>query len=124
MTVLIDTNIFLELFLDQERSNDCEKFLSKVSEGEIEGVITHFSVHAIEVILDNSEAIQVFLRNLQRSIGLEVYSTTLEDEMAASMLMDHIGLDFDDSLQYYVAKKLGSRGHCQLRQALRHRGYS
>lgn len=107
MIVLVDTNIFLELFLDQERADDCEKFLSKVSDGEIEGVVTHFSVHAIEAILDNSEAIQGFLRNLQRSIGLEVYNTTLEDEMAASMLMDRIGLDFDDSLQYYVAKKLG-----------------
>ena len=107
MIVLVDTNIFLELFLDQERADDCEKFLSKVSDGEIEGVVTHFSVHAIEAILDNSEAIQGFLRNLQRSIGLEVYNTTLEDEMAASMLMDRIGLGFDDSLQYYVAKKLG-----------------
>ena len=27
--------------------------------------------------------------------------------MAASMLMESIGLDFDDSLHYYVAKKLG-----------------
>jgi len=41
------------------------------------------------------------------SVGLEVYNTTLEDEMAASMLMESIGLDFDDSLHYYVAKKLG-----------------
>ena len=31
----------------------------------------------------------------------------MEDEMVASMLMDKIGLDFDDSLQYCVAKKLG-----------------
>ncbi|MCD6348029.1 MAG: type II toxin-antitoxin system VapC family toxin [Candidatus Korarchaeota archaeon] len=107
MTVLIDTNIFLELFLDQERADECEDFLTKVSNGEIEGIVTHFSVHAIEAILNDSEAIQRFLRNLLGSIGLEVYSTTVEDEMAASMLMDHVGLDFDDSLQYYVAKKLG-----------------
>ncbi len=107
MTVLIDTNIFLELFLDQERADECEKFLMKVSSGEIEGIVTQFSVHAIEAILNDSEAIQGFLRNLMGSMGLEVYSITIEDEMAASMLMKLVGLDFDDSLQYYVARKLG-----------------
>ena len=107
MTLLIDTNIFLELFLDQERADECEKFLTKVSSGEIEGVVTKSSVHAIEAILNDPVLIQGFLRNLMGSVGLEVYNTTLEDEMTASMLMESIGLDFDDSLHYYVAKKLG-----------------
>ena len=31
----------------------------------------------------------------------------MDDEIAASMLMKKLKLDFDDSLQYYVAKKLG-----------------
>jgi len=41
---LIDTNIFLELFLDRERREECEKFLSKVENGEIIGFITSFSL--------------------------------------------------------------------------------
>lgn len=40
-------------------------------------------------------------------MGLSVYETSLEDEMAVSMLMDKVKLDFDDALQYYLAKKLG-----------------
>ncbi|MEM2902731.1 MAG: PIN domain-containing protein [Candidatus Bathyarchaeia archaeon] len=31
----------------------------------------------------------------------------MEEETAASMLMDKMKLDFDDALQYFVAKKLG-----------------
>jgi len=105
--LLVDTNIFLELFLGQERAEDCERFLEKTSSGELEATITRFTVHAIEATLNDSKLILTFLRNLQNSLGLNVYETSLEDEMAASMLMDEIKLDFDDSLQYYVAKKLG-----------------
>ena len=52
------------------------------------------------------ELILIFLRNLRNSIGIDVYETSMEDEIAASILMKEIKLDFDDSLQYYVAKKL------------------
>mgnify|MGYP000509963277 CR=1 FL=1 len=107
MMLLIDTNIFLELFLGQKKADECEKFLEKVSEGELEAIVTKFSIHAIEAMLNDPELILVFLRNLQNSIGIDIYETSMEDEMAASMLMKEIKLDFDDSLQYYIAKKLG-----------------
>lgn len=105
--LLVDTNIFLELFLGQEKAEECEKFLQKISNGELEAVVSKFTIHAIEAILRNSELILAFLRNVQGSLGLNVYETSMEDEMAASMLMDKIKLDFDDAVQYYLAKKLG-----------------
>ena len=105
--LLIDTNIFIELMLGQEKADECEKFLNKVSKGELEGVITKFTVHAVEALLNHPDLILAFLRNVQNSLGLIVYETSLEDEMAVSMLMDKVKLDFDDALQYYVAKKLG-----------------
>jgi len=106
--LLVDTNIFLELFLGQEKAEECEKFLQKISNGELEAVISKFTIHAIEAILNNSEPILAFLRNVQGSLGLNVYETSIEDEMAASMLMNKIKLDFDDTIQYYLAKKLGA----------------
>lgn len=106
--LLIDTNIFLELLLGQERASECEEFLGKVSRGDIEAVVTKFTVHAIEVVLNEPASILVFLRNVQNSVGLSVYETTIEDEIAASVLMGKVGLDFNDSLQYFVAKKLGA----------------
>ncbi|RLI19632.1 PIN domain nuclease [Candidatus Bathyarchaeota archaeon] len=105
--LLIDTNIFLELLLGQERADRCQKFLEMVSEGGLEAVATKFSIHMIEAMLNDSELIPIFLRNLRNSIGLHVYETSMDDEIAASMLIKKLKLDFDDGLRYYVAKKLG-----------------
>lgn len=105
--ILIDTNIFLELLLGREKCEDCEKFLDTVSEGGIEAIVTRFSVHAVEVVLNDPNLILQFIRNIQNSLGLDIYDTSLEDEVAISMLMDKVKLDFDDALQYYVAKKFG-----------------
>lgn len=106
--LLVDTNIFLELFLGQRKADDCERFLEKVSRGGIEAVVTKFTIHSCEAALNNPELILTFLRNLQNSLGLNIYESSLEDEMATSMLMDKIKLDFDDALQYYAAKMLGA----------------
>jgi predicted nucleic acid-binding protein len=105
--LLVDTNIFLELFLGQEKAEECERFLRKISMGELEAVVSKFTIHAIEASLNNSALILAFLRNAQGSLGLDVYETSVEEEMATSMLMDKIKLDFDDAVQYYLAKKLG-----------------
>jgi len=105
--LLVDTNIFLELFLGQERAEECEKFLEKISNGKLEAIISKFTIHAIEAIINDSALILTFLRNVQNSLGLEVYETSIEEEMAVAMLMNKINLDFDDALQYFIAKKLG-----------------
>ncbi|MEM3083759.1 MAG: PIN domain-containing protein [Nitrososphaerales archaeon] len=105
--ILIDTNIYLELFLGRERAADCEKLLNMISAGESEAVTTKFSVHAAEALLNSPELVLTLLRNIGNSIGLEVYETSLDDEIAVAMTMNKRRLDFDDALQYYVAKKLG-----------------
>jgi len=80
---LIDTNIFLELFLDRERREECEKFLSRIESGELIGVITSFSLHSIAIILEKLK-------------GLYAYKKFLEVIF---------NLTFDDALHYYVAKR-------------------
>lgn len=107
--ILIDTNIFLELLLGRSRADECEALLNAISEGKVEAIVTHFTIHAIEAILRKSELIEIFLRNLERSIGLYIYDTDISDELAASIISKQIKRDFDDSLQYYVAKKLGAK---------------
>ena len=107
--LLIDTNVFLELMLGRERADECERFLIKVSSGELEAAVSKFTVHAVEALLNDPNLILAFLRNVQNSLGLSVYETSLDDEIATSMLMDKLKLDFDDALQYYIAKKLGAK---------------
>ncbi len=106
--IVLDTNIFLELLLDQKRAGDCEDLLELVSRGEIEATVTHFAVHAVEAALPSGENLETFLRNLEHSVGLYVYDTNLSEEMAAALISKKIRRDFDDTLQYYVAKKLGA----------------
>ena len=71
-------------------------------------MVTTFTIHACETLLNDSESILIFLRNIQNSLGISVYNTSIDDEIATAMIMDKINLDFDDALQYYIAKKLGA----------------
>jgi len=105
--ILIDTNIFLELLLGQKRAAECERLLDAVSRGQKEALVTHFTVHAVEAALRTGEPLTTFLRNLEHSLGLYIYDTDVPEEMAAGLLSEKIERDFDDALQYYVAKKLG-----------------
>lgn len=106
--ILLDTNIFLELLLDQKRAAECETLLEHIATGKMEAAITHFAVHAVEAVLEDSKTLVTFLANLEHSAGMLIYDTTLSDEMAAALISRKIDLDFDDALQYYVAKKLGA----------------
>jgi len=105
--LLVDSNIFLELFLGRKRADECEGLLNRIAEGEVEAVVTRFTIHSIEAILNKPELVLNFLRNVMNSIGLQVYDASLDDEVAAAMLMADMKLDFDDAIQFYVAKKVG-----------------
>jgi predicted nucleic acid-binding protein len=107
--ILLDTNVLLEVVFGRSRAKECRVLLDRMSEGEVSGVVTRFSVHAMEAILGGKakDKLNPFLRGLEQTQGLSIYDTSTTDEIAASMVMERIERDFDDSLQYYVAKKLG-----------------
>lgn len=95
--------------LDQERSEECEVLLTNVEKGEIQAFITSFTLHSIEVVLSSAgkvSALVSFIESIRGFKGLTVYPTDLEEEYEISKLSKKIKLDFDDSLHYYVAKKL------------------
>lgn len=104
---LLDTNIFLEILLGQEKANACEACIQKLSE-ENPGYITHFSLHAIEAIIGrdakNNKILTQFLGFIEEHPHLHVYDTQLEDETEISKWSAKTGLNFDDALQYFVAK--------------------
>lgn len=49
---LIDTNIFLEVMLSRNRSEECKKKHRMLKEDKIKAVVTDFTVHSIIVLLD------------------------------------------------------------------------
>ena len=47
---LVDTNVWLERLLDQERSEEVGQFLTEIATDEL--VVSDFTLHSIGVILD------------------------------------------------------------------------
>ncbi len=76
---LVDTNIFLEILLKQDKKEDCKKFLNN----NIEDLhVTDFSLHSIGVILfryDKEDIFQKFVEDFMLdtellSLPMELYN--------------------------------------------------
>ena len=103
---LYDTNIFLEILFGQNASTRAKQTLNLMSQ-EHRGWVTSFSLHAIEAILGSRgrfTIIEEFLDFVEMHPFLERYSTTTEEEARICKMAPALKLDFDDALQYYVAK--------------------
>lgn len=105
---LIDTNIFLELLLLRKGKDNCRKFLEEVESGRTKAILTDFSLHSILLIMEKFGKLgemKSFLLIISGYKGLEIYHTTLEDEIGALEICAKFKLDFDDAIQFYAAKK-------------------
>lgn len=103
---LIDTNIWLERLLNQERSLEVAEFLSVVPSDYL--FITDFSFHSIGVIACRLNRVQIFRKFvhdtfIEGSVGL----ITLQPSHLENLLtyMEHYNLDFDDAYQLSVLKE-------------------
>ncbi|MBI2345561.1 MAG: type II toxin-antitoxin system VapC family toxin, partial [Deltaproteobacteria bacterium] len=109
---LFDTNIFLEILLDQPGREDCVTALGR-ADADHKGWLTAFSLHAIEHIIFNRtgrhELVATFLAVVMAYPYLDTYATTVAEELEVARLAPRVGLDFDDCLQYYAARKLDAQ---------------
>ena len=102
---LIDANVLLELLYKRDKWKECYDFLNKVKAGIVKSHILHFTIHGISTILGGSKLVSKFLSEIATWRGLVVVDLPIEEEILASDLASSMGLDFDDGLQYYHAKK-------------------
>lgn len=103
---LIDSNIFLEILMQQENSEECKELLGKIAEGEIRGYVSNFTVHGVERMLtEDPDTLQKFLKNVNTLVNLKVVETNVEEERQIVELAKSTDLDFDDALQYTVAQR-------------------
>ena len=102
---LVDTNIFLEALLGQEKKNDVESFLQNIDLSTI--YITDLSLHSIGIILYRLKNFTLFSSFLEDIIvdGVGILSLSLEDLKTLDLIVDKFNLDFDDAYQYAVAAK-------------------
>ncbi len=105
---LVDTNIFLEVLLSEDRKDECKRFLRLLKDDSKSGIVTDFTIHSIIVIMDQFsklKELKTFLLSLLAYRGLHVYFTTIGDEVRAVEFAVEQNLDMDDAIQYSAALK-------------------
>ena len=102
---LIDTNIWLERLLNQERAEEVAIFLSSVDTSLM--AITDFSFHSIGVILtrfNKLELLHDFIEDVFIDGRLTLLILQPNEIQILCKEQPEFNLDFDDAYQYQVAK--------------------
>jgi len=102
---LIDTNIFLEGLLEQEKAESVRYFFQAV---DVEKTfMTDLTLHSIGIILFRLKKYELFTSFVEDMIinGMEILSSTPEDLMKLDRTVQQYNLDFDDAYQYMLAEK-------------------
>ena len=95
MNCLVDTNIFLEILLNQSGRKKCEAFL----QGDLGAAwISDFSLHSIGVLLFRQFAADTLPQFTVLSLSAAGYAALPEAS-------NRFGLDFDDAYQFCTAQE-------------------
>ncbi len=102
---LVDTNIWLERLLEQQKSDDVAQFLNSTQSSSF--YITDFTLHSIGIILSKlakHEAFHSFIKDtlIEGDVVLvHLNPVNIERVIGAQ---SRFGLDFDDAYQYVAAE--------------------
>jgi predicted nucleic acid-binding protein len=103
MSYLLDTNIFLEILLDQVNKEVCKSFL-ETHTGEI--FISDFSLHSIGVILYRNNKSDLFNQFLEDTLDkIEIITLSKEKYREIIDVYNQYKLDFDDSYQFLLSQE-------------------
>ena len=105
MIFLVDTNVFLEIVLRQDKKEDCKSFLDN-NIGNLN--ITDFSLHSIGVILFRYGKEEIFRKFVEDVVSnTKLLSLPVELYGEVVNVRTSLNLDFDDAYQYSIAKYYG-----------------
>ena len=108
LTYLLDTNVWLERLLDQDRADEVKQLLETVPSDRL--LITDFSFHSIGLILlrlERSEALLSFARDLFTDNSVRLLALEPDDMERLITVASDYRLDFDDAYQYVAAERNG-----------------
>ncbi len=103
---LVDTNIWLERLLEQERSEEVKGFLDTVPSRRL--WITDFAFHSICLSLlrlKQAVLLQQFVADMFIEGSVALARLAPEDIRVLVEAMNRFALDFDDAYQYTAAEK-------------------
>jgi predicted nucleic acid-binding protein len=100
---LLDTNIWLELLLNQEKSKEVECFLNLIKDSEI--FISSFSLFSICILLSKLKKYDTLVRFVDDLFDndVEVININFNEIKNIIEIEKNYNLDFDDAFQYYVS---------------------
>ncbi|MGB9889195.1 MAG: type II toxin-antitoxin system VapC family toxin, partial [Anaerolineae bacterium] len=105
---LVDTNVWMERLLDQERSEEVGRFLDTVPSDAL--FITDFALHSICLVmcrLGQQDGLLRFIQDVFERGAVSLVHLGAEDISRVVERMSRLGLDFDDAYQYVAAEKYG-----------------
>lgn len=103
---LVDTNVWLELLLEQERAGEVRQFFQGMEARHLS--ITEFSLYSIGIILTrlNKDAVfEDFLSDTIADSGVAKIQLDIDDLKGLLAVRQQFPLDFDDAYQYVAAEK-------------------
>ena len=103
---LLDTNILLELLLNQKKADDVERLLQNIPVQNL--YLTEFSLYSIGIILIRQKKHSAFfsmVEDLIKQAGVNVLRLLPVDLQHVANYAYYFNLDFDDAYQYAVAEK-------------------
>ena len=106
MMYLVDSNIWLELLLEQERAEEVAQFLQIVGTDEL--WITEFTIYSIGIILTRlkkDDIFEDFLSDVLEDSGIKRVCLSVSDLKQVIRVGRKFHLDFDDAYQYVAAEK-------------------
>ena len=103
---LVDTNIWLERLLDQDKSDIVSKFLNTIPLDQI--FISDFALHSIGVILsrlNKIDILDIFVNDLFINGLIEQIALVPDDFVDIISNIEKFKLDFDDAYQLTISQK-------------------
>ena len=105
---LIDTNVWLELLLEQDEADDVRRLLIQANPATLH--ITEFTWYSIGIILlklKKTEVLRRFITDTLLDGGVSLIRLSPADLSALLACAERFGLDFDDAYQYVAADTQG-----------------
>jgi predicted nucleic acid-binding protein len=106
MKLLIDTNVFLEVLLEDAKADEARRLL--LNEKGHEVFVSDFAVHSIGLLLfrrELPETFREFLSDVIEASGIVVVGLTAQELKDLPAVASALGLDFDDAYQFSLAEK-------------------
>ncbi|VVB84851.1 tRNA(fMet)-specific endonuclease VapC [uncultured archaeon] len=103
---LVDTNVWLELLLEQEKEADVRQFFQSTEANSLS--ITDFSLYSIGIILiklKQEDVLVDFISDTIEDSGVMRISLDTSDLKKIVTIRQRYNLDFDDCYQYIAAEK-------------------